>query len=278
MQTANKVDKSAYDIYYQNSLSQLIQAKDKAEYIEHYERMHHRPFFAGGQSKSYVRSLSTKALLDSVQALNLSPSDVTILDAGCGRGELSVYLGCKGFRVIGIDISETACACALELARHFEIESQCRFLAENLEHLPLEDNSIDFIIGHGALHHFIKYQGVPGEFSRIMKHHAAGYFADSFGENRLYHLFHDKEKMQRLGDVILTSKLIKAYFSEFEVRLLPTDWLVMLDKFYQKVLPKRFNHLIRSVSKVHFYMDRKIPVCPPTLYLSGSVMTAISKM
>ena len=89
----NQVDKSAYDIYYQNGLSNLIQAEDKKAYIERYEQIHHRPFFCGGRTKSYVRSLATKAILEKAQPLHVAPSDITILDAGCGRGELSVYLG-----------------------------------------------------------------------------------------------------------------------------------------------------------------------------------------
>ncbi len=180
--------------------------------------------------------------------------------------------------MIGVDISESARTCAEELAKRLNVASNCTFLAENLEQLSVEDNSVDFIIGHGALHHFIKYNGVPAEFLRIMKVNAEGFFADAFGENKFYHLFHDKEKMERLGDVSLSKQLVSDYFSDFEVKLLPVDWFVMLDKLYQKILPKPFNPAIRKLSKLHFHLDRKMPETRLTLYLSGSVLTSIRKV
>jgi ubiquinone/menaquinone biosynthesis C-methylase UbiE len=272
-----KVDKAAYDVHYRDSISRFIDVKDKEEYINLFENKHLKPFYAGGKTKSYVRHLATQAILTRTQALGVSPSNITVLDAGCGRGELSAYFGCKGFRVIGVDISETACDCARDLATHIGVASQCVFLAESLEKLSVEDNCIDFIIGHGALHHFIKYEGVPSEFLRVMKKGAEGYFADSFGENKLFHLFHNKERMERLGDVILTKSLIENYFVDLELQIFPTDWFVMLDKLYQKILPKSLEGIVRKLSKIHFTIDRIIPICRPTLYLSGAVMTTIRK-
>ena len=38
----------------------------------------------------------------------ISRSELTVLDAGSGQGELSVYLACKGFKVIAVDISTEA--------------------------------------------------------------------------------------------------------------------------------------------------------------------------
>ncbi len=80
MQAANKVDKAAYDVYYQNSLSKLAEAKDKDDYIALYESTNHLPFHDGGKTKSYVRSLSTKAILTKAQAMQRDPGDVTVLD------------------------------------------------------------------------------------------------------------------------------------------------------------------------------------------------------
>ena len=63
-----------------------------------------------------------------------------------------------------------------------------------------------------------------------MKNKARGFFVDPFQENLLYRLFHDKKKMECLGDCLLTKKLVTSYFEHFEIELLPTDWFVMLDK------------------------------------------------
>ena len=91
-----------------------------------------------------------------------------------------VYLSCLGFRVIGVDVSAEGCALAVRLAERLGVDENCTFLAESLEHIALEDNSVDFIIGIGTLHHFIKYGGVPAEFLRIMKDKARGFFVDPF--------------------------------------------------------------------------------------------------
>jgi SAM-dependent methyltransferase len=217
-------------------------------------------------------------LIEAADALGRNRDEITVLDAGCARGELSVYLACLGFRVIGVDISAEGCAVGRRLAERLGVGENCTFLAESLEHMALEDNSVDFIIGQGTLHHFIKYGGVPAEFLRIMKDKAQGFFDDPFQENLLYRLFHDKKKMERLGDCLLTKRLVTRYFEEFELELLPTDWFVMFDKFLDRIFKLKGLIFRRRLSKVFFYLDRRIPSSSRlALLLSGSVITFIRK-
>ena len=61
------------------------------------------------------------------------------------------------------------------------VSDKCDFRAESLEKISINDSSINYIIGHASLHHFIKYEAVPNEFRRVMKNEAKGFFADSFG-------------------------------------------------------------------------------------------------
>lgn len=110
------------------------------------------------------------------------------------------------------------------------------------------DESVNFVIGHVSLHHLIKYEGVAKELGRVITPTGVMFFADSFGENKVYHLFHDKEEMERLGDVILTKPLIESFFSGFSVCLHPTDWFVMLDKLLLKIIPNCMNKLVRFLS------------------------------
>jgi ubiquinone/menaquinone biosynthesis C-methylase UbiE len=222
--------------------------------------------------------LATQKLLEAVDRKGLTPANTVILDAGCGQGELSVYLGCKGYNVIGVDISEVGCTAARELAHRIGVGDSCRFLAESLEDLSIGTGDIDFIIGHAALHHFIKYEGVPDEFRRVTKEASEGFFADSYGENKAYHLFHNKKRMRRLGDVTLTKDLIVSYFKGFEVELIPTDWFTMLDKLYLKVFPKKWDRISKRISAFNFRLDRHIPISSRlSLGLSGAVVTIIRK-
>ena len=182
-----KVDKKAHDELYANRISGLATAEHAGAYLARYSATNLRPFYAGGTTKGYVRGRTVHQLFHASQSSGMNPSQTSVLDAGCGQGELSVYLACKGYRVIGVDISSVACANAQKLAKQFNVDGRCHFLAESLERLSLDDSSIDFIIGHAALHHFIKYEGVPAQFSRVLKDGGEGYFADSFGETKVYH-------------------------------------------------------------------------------------------
>lgn len=271
-------EKEAYNDYYKGDLSKLSIATNVNEYLSIYNQVWMLPYYLGGHTKGYVRSMTLKKLTHRVNCLGINPDKLTILDAGCGRGELSIYLACRGYKVIGVDISYEACTQAKILAKRIGINKNCSFWAKSLENIPIDDHSIDIVIGHGSLHHFIKYKGVPKEFMRVMKENSEGYFADGFAENKAYHLFHDKNKMDRLGDVILTRSLIVEYFAGFQVELIPLDWFTMLDKLYMRIFHNNFTRQLRSLSRIHFWLDRRIPVSSRlALFLSGSVMTVIKK-
>lgn len=271
-------DRSGFDQYYQTKGGELSGITEPAAFIKAYEKRN-RPFHQGGGLKGHAQQLAVRTLINRCAELGRRPEDATVVDCGYGRGSLSIYLACKGFNVIGVDISETARANATATASNVgNISTHCRFLAENLEKTSIENESVDFIIGFGALHHFIKYPGVPAEFRRIMKQGAEAYFVDAFGENRLFHIFHDKKEMERLGDVILNKPLIEEYFQDFEISLTPADWFTMFDKLWLTLLPKPFTPAIRMLSRLNFAIDRMIPEKSRlALYLSGTCLTRIRR-
>ena len=275
---AEKTDRAGYDDHYKENLSDLCAISGSDEYIRVYETNRIGPYYKSGNTKGYVRGEALRRLISDADKLGISRNQVNILDAGSGQGELTVYLACLGFNVTGVDISSEAKVCGEYLAARVGVADRCDFHAESLEAVSVGDSSMHFVIGHASLHHFIKYEGVPRELYRILKDGGKGYFADAYGENKLYHLFHDKEKMKRLGDVTLTKRLIESYFNEFELEIIPTDWFVMLDKLFLKILPKAWNPMVRKISLVNYYIDRNIPVSSRlALFLSGSVLTEITK-
>jgi SAM-dependent methyltransferase len=272
----NKTDRQGYNELYRGRDSDLISCSDAVTYVTAFEQTRIAPFHKGGGTKGYVRGLATQRMLDAAASTGRAARDITVLDGGCGQGELSVYLACKGFKVIGIDISEEACERSSHLAQQIGVDN-VRFEATSLESTGLENECVDFVIGHASLHHFIKYEGVADELRRVLKPGGEMFFADSFGENKAYHLFHNKEEMERLGDVILTKSLIEGFFGGLHVTIYPTDWFVMLDKLVLKLLPYSRQPMARALSRVWWHLDRWMPKSRASLYLAGAVMTHVEK-
>ena len=269
------VDKAAHDEAYRGTLSRFAAFNSTGAFPRAYGAFDMVPFNQGGTTKGYVRGLAVRELVKAAEASGKPFADITVLDAGSGLGDLTTYLACLGFRVFGVDISEEAVRSGERLAAIVGVQERARFLANSLESMALPDASVDFIIGFAALHHFIKYPGVPDEFHRVMKSGALGFFADAWGENRIFRLFHNRERMRRLGDVSLTRGMVRQYFRRFDVDLRPTDWFVMLDKLLVRGLPRR---VVRRLSRVHFALDRQIPADNSlALRLAGSVRTRIRK-
>jgi SAM-dependent methyltransferase len=81
------------------------------------------------------------------------PHDAIVLDAGCGTGQLTNFLGMAPYRkVFGGDI----CLNSLRLAKAFRDRYSIRnnaFLQMNLFRPPFRDLSFDLIVSNGVLHH-----------------------------------------------------------------------------------------------------------------------------
>jgi ubiquinone/menaquinone biosynthesis C-methylase UbiE len=94
--------------------------------------------------------------------------DGTILDLGSGTGYLSIEIARKspGLQVYGIDLSRRMVKIA---RRHAQGVDNTRFVFGNAAKLPFKDNSIDFVISTGALHHWKSPRLVFNECYRVLK-------------------------------------------------------------------------------------------------------------
>lgn len=78
--------------------------------------------------------------------------NMTILDAGCGRGSGSVFLGKRyGCRVVGVDIDATSLVKAQKKARREKMLDKVVFRLGDLNSLPLMDNMFDGVIFQASL-------------------------------------------------------------------------------------------------------------------------------
>lgn len=100
------------------------------------------------------------------------PWDVSILDAGCGTGQLSCLLSVKDRKILTIDFSEGSLDKGRELAVKLRLETLTFRRADLLE-LDLESQKFDYVFCNGVLHHTSSpYQG----FEKLMKSAKGGTF------------------------------------------------------------------------------------------------------
>jgi SAM-dependent methyltransferase len=96
-------------------------------------------------SKGHDNSFS-KNLLDAIGY------NKTILECGCGTGQLSHYLQLNNNHVLGIDMSLASLGLAVEHKRRNAL-TRASFAQMNIFNLAIKDNSFDVVISHGVLHH-----------------------------------------------------------------------------------------------------------------------------
>jgi ubiquinone/menaquinone biosynthesis C-methylase UbiE len=92
----------------------------------------------------------------------------TILDLGSGTGYLSIEIARRspGLQVYGIDLSRQMVRIA---RRHAKDVENAQFELGNVADLPFEDDSVDFIVSTGSLHHWKKPRLVFDECYRVLK-------------------------------------------------------------------------------------------------------------
>jgi ubiquinone/menaquinone biosynthesis C-methylase UbiE len=95
----------------------------------------------------------------------------TLMDAGCGPGYLAVRIAREfpKLRVIGIDISKDALELATKHANTLIPGSSLSFEEADINRLPLEDYSLDFVVSTLSLHHWPDPGLSFGELYRVLK-------------------------------------------------------------------------------------------------------------
>ncbi len=80
------------------------------------------------------------------------PSNATVLEVGCGTGQLSNFLAIRGRTVFGTDI----CLNSLKLGQRFRVNNALdtvRFVQMNLFRPVFAEQKFDFVLCNGVLHH-----------------------------------------------------------------------------------------------------------------------------
>jgi ubiquinone/menaquinone biosynthesis C-methylase UbiE len=97
----------------------------------------------------------------------------TILDVGCGRGDITLFLAQKAKLVVGVDYSKDGIALANKIKKNFPqaIQKKTQFKVMNVKKMDFKDNSFDIAICIDVIEHLYKDEvnEALSEIARILK-------------------------------------------------------------------------------------------------------------
>jgi len=153
---------------------------------------------------------------------------VKVLDFGCGNGENGIYAARCGAEVIGIDISPEGVANANLNAKQAGVDDYCRFEVMDGENMIFADNTFDFGVEYGVLHH-VDLDKAMIELHRVLKPDGEMICVEALRHNPLIHWYRKKTPHLR---------------TEWEVEhILGIESLAIVRKYFHKVDVKFF-HLV----------------------------------
>jgi SAM-dependent methyltransferase len=114
------------------------------------------------------------------------PADKDVVDVGCGSGALVRALTNLGARVIGVEISESQLATAIEQ----DDGRGARYLVGRAERLPLDDASVDIAVFMRSFHHVPSedLDAALAEARRVIRPDGAVYVAEPLAEGNFFEL------------------------------------------------------------------------------------------
>jgi SAM-dependent methyltransferase len=107
------------------------------------------PWSQPGTVAGFARSPPNDVLMRFAEEILAARPGARVLDLGCGAGRNAVPLAEMGWRVVGLDLSWPMLQAAATRAREAGVADRVHLALAPMDHLPVRDHSIDFIIAHG---------------------------------------------------------------------------------------------------------------------------------
>lgn len=172
-----------------------------------------RPIGAGGNDRYNDTRVEFHRVLEAERVLPAR----NVLDYGCGTGTMSVYYRLRGaVHVIGLDIDEVGVRRGMQRVRAQGFEDSIQLLCGDASDLPFPSGSFDLVIGHGVLHHVIKYPRVFDELYRVMAPGSRGYFLENLADNPLFKLWWTLKGEIEEGDVPIFASEVRRLAKDFD--------------------------------------------------------------
>lgn len=173
----------------------------------------------------------------------VQPAGKDVVDIGCGGGALVRELTARGARVVGVEVSESQLAAALEQ----DDRRGARYVVGEAQHLPLDDASADVAVFMRTLHHVPQPSMLDAlrEAGRVVRTAGAVYVAEPLTEGdffELVSLVEDELEVRRAAQDALAGAtaagLQRATTIDYDVRVCVRD-LAMLRRRIVSVDPQR---------------------------------------
>lgn len=173
-----------------------------------------------------------------------------ILELGCGRGELSVFLAKKGADVTGVDIGPHLVEASRLLAG--VNGARCEFREGDMTMLPFGDGGFDMVVGRSVLHHL----SIPDmrraleETHRVLKDGGSAVFHEPVENSRAFDFIQNIIPAGRPGEryyrpSVLNRKAWRAYKERADNRVLTNTELLASGRVFSDVTIEPVGFLVR---------------------------------
>lgn len=189
-------------------------------------------------SKNYDKSLSGynprknyKLIIDEIKLKKGN----TLLDVGCGTGEILKKLSTKyiNVKLYGIDISQEM----LKIAKKKDKLSKIKYICCDAESLPFKDNTFDVLITNESFHHYPNPQKALKEFKRVLKDNGKLILCDMYRPIIIRNFMNFMFKFTKTGDVkIYTKNEILNLLEEYDYKN------IKLKKYYSSFICTALNN------------------------------------
>ncbi len=130
------------------------------------KRVEKHPYFTNKTPQSQLQ-LAFKNHFELFDKLILNGKKGKCLEAGCGRGNMSLYFAANGYECSLLDISANVIDIAKENFSNLNLKGT--FYQGDAQSLPFEENTFDVVFSIGLLEHFSDPEKVISEQLRILK-------------------------------------------------------------------------------------------------------------
>lgn len=237
------------DTYGSDTVSKIQSLiKDKKKFDYHFSNM-----------KYYSITISSENYKEQWIKDNIKKKD-RVLDFACGSGENGILAAKNGAKVDFIDISPEGIENTKNNLKDLDLNQDCNCVVMDGEAMTFDNNTFDFGIEYGALHH-VDLDKALFELARVIKPNGKMLCIEALRHNPFIHLYRkltphlrtEWEVNHILG--VESLETMKKYFSHVEVKYfhLASLFLVPLRKY------KIFTKLYKFFDKFdHWLLSKKI--------------------